>query len=131
MTKVEQHSESKAKKPQKRDQPQDSTQKTYNPLMVESRIVETLRTCYDPEIPVNIYDLGLIYEVKCQDPENVIIVMTLTTPNCPAAESIPEEVKMKVQSVEGVKKADVDLVWEPPWTMENLSEAAKLKLGLI
>ena len=94
-------------------------------------IIETLKTIYDPEIPVNIYELGLIYEIKLDDEHNVHILMTLTTPNCPVAESLPEEVKQKVSNIDGVKSVDLELTFEPPWTMDMLSEEAKLELGLI
>ena len=94
-------------------------------------IIETLKTIHDPEIPVNIYELGLIYEIKLDDEHNVHILMTLTTPNCPVAESLPEEVKQKVSNIDGVKSVDLELTFEPPWTMDMLSEEAKLELGLI
>ena len=94
------------------------------------RIIEALRTCFDPEIPVNIYDLGLIYEVRF-DPErrHAYVRMTLTSPACPVAGSLPGEVEQKVASVDGVDGVAVDLVWDPPWTMAMLSEAARLQLG--
>ena len=97
----------------------------------KERIVEALKTVYDPEIPVNLYEMGMIYEVKVSDEGHAYIKMTLTSPTCPVAESLPVEVDEKVRSVEGVKTSEVDLVWDPPWTMEMLSEAVKLQLGLM
>ena len=94
-------------------------------------IIETLKTIFDPEIPVNIYELGLIYEIKLEDDFKARIVMTLTTPNCPVAESLPEEVKEKVQNIEGISEAIIELTFEPPWSMEMMSEEAKLELGFI
>lgn len=98
---------------------------------LETRIIDTLKTIYDPEIPVNIYDIGLIYEINIEEDNRVKIVMTLTTPNCPVAESLPAEVKEKAAGVEGVKEVDLELTFEPPWTMDMLSEEAKLELGLL
>jgi FeS assembly SUF system protein len=97
---------------------------------LETPIVEALRTCYDPEIPVNIYELGLVYGIDVQPSGEVIIRMTLTSPNCPVAGSLPGEVQQKVRSVPGVTDAKVELVWDPPWCMDNMSEAAKLQLGM-
>jgi len=99
--------------------------------IIGDAIIETLKTVYDPEIPVNIYELGLVYEIKLDDEFNVHILMTLTTPNCPVAESLPEEVKEKVSNIDGVNSVDLELTFEPPWTMEMLSEEAKLELGLM
>ena len=98
---------------------------------LEQKIIDTLKTIYDPEIPINIYDIGLIYEIDIDDDNNVKILMTLTTPNCPVAESLPAEVKEKTASVEGVNKADLELTFDPPWDQDMLSEEAKLDLGLI
>ena len=92
-------------------------------------VTEALKDVYDPEIPVNIYELGLIYDVSV-DKKNVSIKMTLTTPNCPVAESLPKEVKDSVMEIKGVDKVDLDLVWEPPWDKSMMSEAAKLELNL-
>lgn len=100
-------------------------------LDLEGRIIEAIRTCYDPEIPVNIYELGMIYNIDIDDEANVNVRMTLTSPNCPVAESLPIEVERKVQSVDGVKKGTVEIVWEPPWNMGMMTEAAKLELGML
>jgi FeS assembly SUF system protein len=100
-------------------------------VALHDKIVERLRTVYDPEIPVNIYDLGLIYEVKVQPTAEVYVKMTLTSPGCPAAGTLPGEVEDKTVVVPGVKGAKVDVVWEPTWTKEMMSEAAKLQLGFL
>lgn len=102
-----------------------------NLLELEERIVTMLKTVYDPEIPVNVYDLGLIYDVDVDDDKNVVIQMTLTAPNCPAADFIVEDVMMKVESVEGVKSVKIDLVFEPNWNKDMMSEEAKLELGFL
>ena len=99
-------------------------------LQKEERIVELLKTVFDPEIPVNIYDLGLIYKVDLQG-DNLNIDMTLTAPSCPAADFLVEDVRQKMQSVEGVKTVNVNLVFEPEWTKEMMSEEAKLELGFL
>ncbi|MEW6005354.1 MAG: SUF system Fe-S cluster assembly protein [Stygiobacter sp.] len=98
---------------------------------LEQKIISILKTCFDPEIPVDIWELGLIYELKVDDEGNVYIKMTLTTPNCPVAESLPQEVKEKVKSVSGVKELYLDLTFDPPWTMQMMSEEAKLELGFL
>jgi FeS assembly SUF system protein len=98
---------------------------------LEEKIITALKEVYDPEIPVNIYEIGLIYKIQINDDFLVHIVMTLTTPNCPVAESLPEEVKQKVLELEGVKDVDLELTFEPPWDMEMLSDEAKLELGLL
>ena len=92
-------------------------------------IIEEIRKIYDPEIPVNIYELGLIYDVKVKE-NTAKIIMTLTSPNCPVAESLPKDVKDSAMQVEGIEKVDLDLVWEPPWEKSMMSEAAKLELNL-
>ncbi|HEV2176263.1 MAG TPA: DUF59 domain-containing protein [Terriglobia bacterium] len=97
---------------------------------VYDKVIETLRTCYDPEIPVNIYELGLIYEVKVDPSGAVTVKMTLTTPNCPAAQSLPIEVKQKTEAVPRVTEATVDVIWEPPWDPSKMTEAARLQLGM-
>jgi|TARA_B100000530_G_scaffold268831_1_gene181433 FeS assembly SUF system protein len=98
-------------------------------MELKEKIIEEIKKIYDPEIPVNIYELGLIYNVSVQD-KNVSVKMTLTTPNCPVAESLPKEVKDSIMNVEGVEKVDLDLVWDPPWDKSMMSEAAKLELNL-
>ncbi len=98
---------------------------------IGDKIVGILRTCYDPEIPVNIYELGLIYGIEVDDDQKAWVVMTLTSPMCPVAGSLPPEVESKVASVEGIKSAKVDVVWEPPWNPDMMSEAAKLDLGML
>ncbi len=96
---------------------------------IKADVIAVLKTCYDPEIPVDIYELGLIYTVDVSDSGGVTIAMTLTSPACPVAGSLPGEVEQKVRSVAGVKEARIDLVWEPPWEKEMMTEAAKLQLG--
>ncbi len=96
---------------------------------LREQVVEILKTCYDPEIPVDIWELGLVYGVDVRENGDTRIEMTLTSPACPVAESLPIEVEQKVKAVPGVGKVQVDLVWEPAWTQEKLSEAARLKLG--
>ena len=96
----------------------------------KEQIIEEMRKIYDPELPVNIYDLGLIYDIQLKDEKYAIIKMTLTTPNCPVAESLPKEVKEGVMQVEGIEDVDLELVWDPPWSKEMMSEAAKLELNL-
>lgn len=100
-------------------------------LKIEERIIAMLKTVYDPEIPVNIYDLGLIYEIDLQDNGEVVLDMTLTAPNCPAADFIMEDVRQKVDSVEGVTSSVVNLVFEPEWDKDMMSEEAKLELGFL
>ncbi len=102
-----------------------------NPLSLEGQIVDVLKNIYDPEIPVNIYEMGLIYKIKIDDDKNVTIKMTLTSPNCPVAESLPVEVKEKISTIEGVKSCYIDLVFEPEWTTDMMTEAAQLELGLL
>jgi FeS assembly SUF system protein len=97
---------------------------------LEERIVDALRTVFDPEIPVNIYELGLIYDVKVVSPGQVEVKMTLTSPHCPVAETLPGEVRDKVESVDGVDSADVEVVWDPAWNPSMMSEAARLELGM-
>ena len=100
-------------------------------LKFKPRIIEVLSTIFDPEIPVNIYELGLIYDVIVDANHAVKVEMTLTAPNCPAAQSLPLEVRTKVGAVEGVIEAHVEVVWEPTWSMDRMSEAAKLQLGML
>tara|TARA_B100000575_G_C22604968_1_gene377682 strand:- start:200 stop:499 length:300 start_codon:yes stop_codon:yes gene_type:complete len=96
----------------------------------KDQIIEEIRKIYDPELPVNIYDLGLIYDIKVRDEKFAIIKMTLTTPNCPVAESLPKEVKEGAMQVEGIVDVDLELVWDPPWNKDMMSESAKLELNL-
>ncbi len=98
---------------------------------LEQEVIQKLKTCYDPEIPVDIWELGLIYEIRIDDEGNTYVKMTLTSPNCPVAETLPVEVKEKVKSVKGVKDVYLDLVFEPPWSMQKMSEEAKLELGFL
>ena len=100
-------------------------------MQLETRIVEGLKSIYDPEIPVNIYDLGLIYDVNVHDDQSVIITMTLTAPNCPIADEILLNVKETVETIEGVKSVDIHLVFDPPWTKAMMSEEALLELGFL
>jgi len=98
---------------------------------IDENVVHTIKSCYDPEIPVNIYELGLIYQIRVKTDGKVNIKMTLTSPNCPAAQSLPAEVREKVEQVNGVTAAEVDIVWDPPWTPSRMSEAARLELGMM
>jgi len=98
---------------------------------LRENVIAALKTVFDPEIPVNIYDMGMIYEVRVEENGFAYVKMTLTSPACPVAGSLPGEVEVKVAGTEGVTDAKVELVWEPPWTQEMLSEAAKLQLGLM
>jgi FeS assembly SUF system protein len=98
---------------------------------IEERIIDVLRTVYDPEIPVDIYELGLIYEVKVNDDAHAEVLMTLTSPSCPVAESLPLEVEEKVRGVKGVESGKVELTFDPPWDKDMMSEAALLELGFM
>jgi FeS assembly SUF system protein len=100
-------------------------------IIIEAEVIEALRSCFDPEIPVNIYELGLIYDVKVDPSGAVGIRMTLTSPSCPAAQSLPAEVQTKTRGVRGVTDVTVDVVWDPPWELSKMSEAAKLQLGFM
>ena len=97
---------------------------------IKNKVIEEIKKIYDPEIPVNIYELGLIYKVEVDEKNKVNIDMTLTSPNCPVAESLPKEVKENIMKVEGVSDVNLNLVWEPPWDKDKMSEAAKLELNL-
>ena len=99
-------------------------------IAIYDKIIDVLHTCYDPEIPVDIYDLGLISDVKVEESGQVKVTMTLTAPNCPAAQSLPAEVKYKTEGVPRVTGAEVEVVWEPPWDMSKMTDAAKLQLGM-
>ena len=100
-------------------------------MEIKNAAIDVLKTCYDPEIPVDIYELGLIYEVKVDPGNNLHVLMTLTSPSCPVAESLPGEVEQKLKSIEGVQNVKVELTWEPPWNQDMMSEAAKLELGFL
>ena len=99
-------------------------------MELKDKIIEEIKKIYDPEIPVNIYDLGLIYDVKVENKNTAKVKMTLTSPNCPVAESLPKEVKDGIMQVEGIENVDLNLVWDPPWNQTMMSEAAKLELNL-
>ena len=99
-------------------------------MKLKDKIIAEIKKIYDPEIPVNIYDLGLIYNIEIKNENETYIEMTLTSPNCPVAESLPKMVKENINSIEGVKKVDLKLVWNPPWTKDMMSEEAKLELNL-
>ncbi len=106
----------------------DTKQQTQD---LGEKIVRILKTVYDPEIPVDIYELGLIYDVFVNEADEVKVLMTLTTPNCPVAETLPQEVEEKVKSLDEVKDAEVEITFDPPWTQDLMSEEAKLELGLL
>ena len=99
-------------------------------MKVKDKAIAEIKKIYDPEIPVNIYELGLIYDVTVDEKNKVYVKMTLTSPNCPVAESLPNEVKNSIKEIKEVKEVDLDLVWEPPWDKSMMSEAAKLELNL-
>ena len=97
---------------------------------LRERIIAALKTCYDPEIPIDIWELGLIYDIGINEQNDVTVTMTLTTPHCPAAETLPADVEQKVSAVEGVASTKIDLTWEPAWSPQMMSEAARLELNL-
>jgi FeS assembly SUF system protein len=97
---------------------------------LEDRVVDVLKECYDPEIPVNIYDLGLIYEVKADEGNDVLVTMTLTSPACPVAETLPVEIEQKIKTIPDVNSAKVEITFDPPWEKEMMSEEARLELGM-
>ena len=99
-------------------------------MELKDQIINEIKKIYDPEIPVNIYELGLIYDIKIENKNTAKVKMTLTSPNCPVAESLPKEVKDSIMQVEGIEKVDLDLVWDPPWDKTMMSESAKLELNL-
>ena len=99
-------------------------------MELKDQIISEIKKIYDPEIPVNIYELGLIYDIKIENKNTAKVKMTLTSPNCPVAESLPKEVKDGIMQVEGIEKVDLDLVWDPPWDKTMMSESAKLELNL-
>lgn len=100
-------------------------------MTIEKRIIDALKTIYDPEIPVDIYNLGLIYQIEVEQDSKVRILMTLTSPNCPVAESLPEEVMERLKGIEGINEVEVNLTFDPPWSKDNLTEEARLELGLL
>ncbi|MBI2561103.1 MAG: SUF system Fe-S cluster assembly protein [candidate division NC10 bacterium] len=100
-------------------------------LVLQDKVIEELRTCFDPEIPVNIYELGLIYGITVDPSGEVGIQMTLTSPNCPVAGSLPVEVENKVRAIPGVAGAKVEITWDPPWEPSRMSDAARLQLGMM
>lgn len=104
---------------------------TPTKLELEERIIEVLKTVYDPEIPVNIYDLGLIYKIDLSDDFDLVVDMTLTAPNCPAVDFIMEDVRMKLEGIEHIKSATVNLVFEPEWDKDMMTEEAKMELGFL
>ena len=97
---------------------------------IKNKVIEVIKKIYDPEIPVNIYDLGLIYKIEVENENKVNVDMTLTSPNCPVAESLPKEVKDNIMKIDGISDVNLNLVWEPPWDKDKMSEAAKLELNL-
>jgi FeS assembly SUF system protein len=123
--------EGKSEPVEETQQASEATQPPAQSQGIEEKVVEVLRTVFDPEIPINIYELGLVYNVDVSPAADVVIRMTLTSPACPVAGTLPPEVENKVRSIPGVTSAKVDLVWDPPWSMENISEAAKLELGML
>jgi len=112
-------------------QPIESSEPAGSAGEIREKIIEVLKGCYDPEIPVDIYELGLIYDIDVMEAGAVEVKMTLTSPMCPVAESLPPEVESKIRSIPEVSSAAVEVVWDPPWSMENMSEAAKLQLGML
>ena len=102
-----------------------------NKQELEEKIINTLKTCYDPEIPVDIFELGLIYEIRIDNEANVTILMNLTSPACPVAGSLPGEVEQKIKNIDGIKNAKIELVWNPPWEKDMMSEVAKVELGFM
>lgn len=107
------------------------SEKTIDPNLLGEKIVKELKQVFDPEIPVDVYELGLIYDVLINEDYEVKILMTLTSPNCPVAESLPKEVEDKVKSIDEVKDAEVEITFDPPWTKDLMSEEAKLELGFM
>ena len=107
------------------------TPDVINKQELEEKIIAMLKTCFDPEIPVNIFELGLIYEIQIDNEGNVVVKMTLTSPACPVAGSLPGEVQEKVHSIPEVRNVKVELVWNPPWDKDMMSDAAKLDLGML
>lgn len=104
---------------------------TLDKEKLEEKIINVIKTCYDPEIPVDIFELGLIYSLIIDDDANVFVKMTLTSPMCPAAQSLPAEVKRKISEIDEVNNVNVEIVWSPPWEKDMMSDEAKLKLGFL
>lgn len=113
------------------DVPENAGSGPKTPEFIRSEAIAMIETCYDPEIPVNIWELGLIYEVNVNEARDVEVVMTLTSPFCPAAQSLPEEVKAKIEGIDGVMDVNVEITFDPPWGQEMMSEEAKLQLGFL
>lgn len=109
----------------------DTTHQVKNFVDVQNEAIQVLQTVYDPEIPVNIYELGLIYEVNVNNDLDIEIIMSLTSPFCPAAQSMPAEIKEKLGKIEGVKEVEVKITFDPPWSQDLMSESAKLQLGFM
>ena len=107
------------------------TKQEFNPNELGEKIIDVIKTIYDPEIPVDIYELGLIYDVLVNEDFDVKIIMTLTTPNCPVAETLPVDVQDKVKTIKGIKSVEVEMTFEPPWTQDLMSDEAKLELGIL
>lgn len=116
--------------PERADNPKVGPSDAARTAELQPKIVEAIKTVFDPEIPVDIYELGLIYDIYADAEANVAVIMTLTSPACPSAQQIPNEVRWKVKAIDGVKDCSVEIVWEPTWTKERMSEAAKLQLGM-
>jgi len=108
-----------------------SEESTTSELTLRDKVVQAIKSVYDPEMPVDVYELGLIYEIQVYPVNNVFIKMTLTSPSCPSAETIPSEVEMKVKAIEEVNDVQIELTFDPPYTMEMMSEVAKLELGFM
>ncbi|MDR3626013.1 MAG: DUF59 domain-containing protein [Ignavibacteriaceae bacterium] len=113
----------------KKEKQQDETV-VLNKQELEEKIIQVLKTCFDPEIPVDIFELGLIYEIKIDNETNVNIKMTLTSPACPVAGSLPGEVELKIKSIPDIKSVKIELVWNPPWDRDMMSDVAKVELGM-
>jgi FeS assembly SUF system protein len=113
------------------DEPRRPAADPLQTLALKPLVIDALHTVFDPEIPVNIYELGLIYDVTVDADARVHVTMTLTSPACPSAQQLPVEVREKIRAIAGVREADVEVVWEPPWTMDQMSDVARLQLGLM
>ena len=119
-----------AAEPDRADNPEVGGADAARTAELQPKVVEAIKTVFDPEIPVDIYELGLIYDIWADAESNVAVKMTLTSPACPSAQQIPSEVRWKVKAIEGVKDCSVEIVWEPTWDKDRMSEAAKLQLGM-